>query len=91
MPRRERQQTGYGIVAEPAWVLATWSQQAKRAARPLRQRGVRDYALFFAITYFVQGLGDLSWGLANQPVQYLLKEDMGLTAAQVGFFLLLSV
>ena len=51
-----------------------------------RHRGVRRYALFFAVTYFVQGLADLSAGLANQPVLYLLKEDMQLTAAQSGLF-----
>jgi len=62
-----------------------WSLAA-RAVRPLRHREVRDYAWFFALVYFVQGAIDLTSGLANQPVQYLLKEDMGLTAAQSGFF-----
>jgi len=35
--------------------------------------------------YFVQGATDLSSGLAHQPIQYLLKEDLRLTAAQIGF------
>ena len=59
---------------------------AKKATQPLRQKGVRGFALLFAIVYFVQGILDLSSGLANLPVQYLLKEEMGLTASQVGFF-----
>src|SRR5712691_5326489 len=58
----------------------------RQAVKPLRHREVRGYALFFALIYFVQGAIDLTSGLANQPVQYLLKEDMGLTAAQSGFF-----
>ena len=59
---------------------------AKQAAQPLLHKEVRGYAFFFAIVYFVQGIIDLTAGLANQPVQYLLKEGMGLTAAQTGFF-----
>jgi predicted MFS family arabinose efflux permease len=62
-----------------------WSLAA-RAVQPLRHREVRGYALFFALIYFVQGAIDLTSGLANQPIQYLLKENMGLTAAQSGFF-----
>lgn len=62
------------------WLLAA------RAIQPLRHREVRGYAVFFALVYFVQGSIDLTSGLANQPVQYLLKENMGLTAAQSGFF-----
>ncbi|MBI3304415.1 MAG: hypothetical protein HYZ72_20320, partial [Deltaproteobacteria bacterium] len=58
----------------------------KQAIQPLRHKGIRGYALFFAVIYFVQGAIDLTSGLANQPVQYLLKEHMGLTAAQSGFF-----
>src|SRR6266545_490226 len=58
----------------------------RQAIQPLRHREVRGYAFFFALVYFVQGAIDLTSGLANQPVQYLLKEDMRLTAAQSGFF-----
>jgi predicted MFS family arabinose efflux permease len=46
----------------------------------------RRLTLFFAITYFAQGLADLSAGLVNQPAQYLLKEQMGLSAAESGVF-----
>src|SRR5262249_21200080 len=46
----------------------------------------RGYAFFFALIYFVQGAIDLTSGLANQPIQYLLKESMGLSASQSGFF-----
>ena len=62
-----------------------WTLTA-RALQPLRHKEVRNYALFFALVYFVQGAIDLTSGLANQPVQYLLKEDMRLTAAQSGLF-----
>lgn len=47
---------------------------------------VRRFTLFFAVVYFAQGLADLSAGLVNQPAQYLLKEQMGLTAAESGVF-----
>lgn len=51
-----------------------------------RQQDLRRYYIFFALTYFVQGVTDLTSGLANQPVQYLLKEEMGLNAGQTGTF-----
>ena len=73
-------------MTEAAGVLAVLSQQVKKASQPLRQKGVRGFALLFATVYFVQGILDLSSGLANLPIQYFLKEEMGLTAAQVGFF-----
>lgn len=47
---------------------------------------MQGFVLFLAVSYFVQGLADLSSGLAQQPVLYLLKEGMNLSAAQVGFF-----
>ncbi|MBI3244992.1 MAG: MFS transporter [Deltaproteobacteria bacterium] len=50
------------------------------------QGDVSRYTLFFALTYFVQGAIDLTSGLANQPVQYLLKEQLHLSAAHTGFF-----
>ena len=37
----------------------------------------------FATVYFVQGIGSPSSGIAAQPVLYLLKEQMGLTAADI--------
>lgn len=52
----------------------------------LGQNEVSRYTLFFALTYFVQGTIDLTSGLANQPVQYLLKEQLRLSAGQSGFF-----
>lgn len=52
----------------------------------LWQRDVQRYSLFFALTYFIQGAIDLTSGLANQPVQYLLKDQLHLSAAQTGFF-----
>lgn len=52
----------------------------------LRHPDARGLTLFFAIAYFAQGLADLSVGLVNQPAQYLLKEQMGLTAAESGVF-----
>jgi MFS family permease len=54
--------------------------------RALWQKDVKRYSLFFALTYFVQGSIDLTSGLANQPVQYLLKEQLHLSAAHTGFF-----
>jgi MFS family permease len=56
------------------------------APRWPRQLDLHRYYLFFALTYFVQGVTDLTSGLANQPVQYLLKEEMGLNAGQSGMF-----
>jgi len=53
---------------------------------PLWQKDVKRFSLFFALTYFVQGVTDLTSGLANQPVQYFLKEHFHLSAAQTGFF-----
>src|SRR5262245_56344370 len=52
----------------------------------LWHKDVRRFSLFFALSYFVQGVTDLTSGFANQPIQYLLKEQMGLSAAQTGFF-----
>ncbi|MGE0680683.1 MAG: MFS transporter [Candidatus Binatia bacterium] len=52
----------------------------------LWQKDVKRYSLFFALTYFVQGSIDLTSGLANQPVQYLLKEQLHLSATHTGFF-----
>lgn len=51
-----------------------------------RQKEIRRYTIFFAVTYFVQGTVDLTAGLANQPIQYLLKEQLALSAAQTSFF-----
>lgn len=62
------------------------------APRWPRQADLHRYYLFFALTYFIQGVTDLTSGLANQPVQYLLKEEMGLNAGQSGrFFAIISL
>lgn len=53
---------------------------------PLQHEGVRRFTLFFALVYFAQGFADLASGLANQPIQYLLKERLGLSAAESGVF-----
>jgi predicted MFS family arabinose efflux permease len=57
-----------------------------RSRSALWQNEVRRFSLFFASSYFVQGVTDLTSGLATQPVQYLLKEQLSLSAAQTGFF-----
>lgn len=62
------------------------------APRWPQQPDLHRYYLFFALTYFIQGVTDLTSGLANQPVQYLLKEEMGLNAGQSGrFFAIISL
>jgi len=65
--------------------IASLAHSFQQATQPLRREGVRGYALFFAALYFVQGTIDLSAGLAYLPIQYLLKEDLRLTAGQAGF------
>lgn len=54
--------------------------------RHFRQKDIRRYTIFFTLTYFVQGAIDLTAGLVNQPIQYLLKEQLTLSAAQTSFF-----
>jgi predicted MFS family arabinose efflux permease len=58
----------------------------RQALLPIRHEGVRHLSLFFALAYFGQGFADLSSGLVNLPLQYLLKERVGLSAAEAGFF-----
>lgn len=58
----------------------------RHALLPFRQVEVRRFSLFFALAYFAQGFADLSSGLVNLPLQYLLKERVGLSAAEAGFF-----
>jgi predicted MFS family arabinose efflux permease len=53
---------------------------------PLSQPAVRRLALFFGAAYFIQGFADLSSGLTRQPIQYLLKEQFQLSAADSGAF-----
>ena len=58
----------------------------RQALFPLQHEGVRRFTFFFALVYFAQGFADLAAGLANQPIQYLLKERLGLSAAESGVF-----
>jgi predicted MFS family arabinose efflux permease len=58
----------------------------KQSFLAIRHRQIRPYAIFFALTYFIQGLTDLASGFANQPIQFLLKEQLALPAAQTSFF-----
>ena len=64
--------------------IASLSHSFRQTVQPFRREGVRRSALFFAALYFVQGTIDLSTGLPYQPIQYLLKEDLSLSAAQAG-------
>jgi predicted MFS family arabinose efflux permease len=50
------------------------------------QPDVRRLASFFGVAYFIQGFADLSSGLTRQPVQYLLKEQLQLSAVDSGAF-----
>ena len=45
--------------------------------------------MFFATVYAVQGLAEPEAGLATQPIFFLLKEEMGLDAAETATFLAL--
>ncbi len=65
--------------------IASLVHSFRQAIHPLRRAGVRRPALFFAALYFVQGTIDLSTGLPAQPIHYLLKEDLSLSAGQAGF------
>jgi predicted MFS family arabinose efflux permease len=58
----------------------------QHALFPLHHESVRRFSLFFALVYFAQGFADLAAGLANLPIQYLLKERLGLSAAESGVF-----
>jgi MFS family permease len=46
-------------------------------------------AVFFAAVYFVQGFAEPKAGIATQPLFFLLKDDLRLTAAQTATFLAL--
>jgi predicted MFS family arabinose efflux permease len=45
--------------------------------------------VFFATVYAVQGLAEPEAGLATQPIFFLLKEEMGLSASETATFLAL--
>jgi len=51
------------------------------------KRDALFYSILFAVIYFVQGTGTPTSGIAAQPIQYLLKDVMLMTAAQSAYFL----
>lgn len=52
-----------------------------------KKRDLIKYSILFGMIYFVQGTGTPSSGIASQPIMYLLKDVMLLTAAQAAYFL----
>ena len=50
---------------------------------------LRRLLVFFATVYAVQGLAEPKAGLATQPIFFLLKDEMGLSAAETATFLAL--
>ena len=68
------------------------SQPAEGAATPTTTPGaervpLRRLLVFFATVYAVQGLAEPNAGLATQPIFFLLKDEMRLTAAETATFL----
>jgi MFS family permease len=54
---------------------------------PASKRRVLRLSLFFGAVYFVQGIAEPSAGLASQPLFFLLKDTLGLSAADTATFL----
>jgi len=79
--RGEREPVSHGQV-----VTSSAAPLAPQIPLSFQHLGVRRFTAFLAIVYFAQGFADLSSGLVNQPLQYLLKEDMGLTATESSSF-----
>ena len=52
-----------------------------------RGRRVRGLAVFFAAIYFVQGISEPGAGIADQPIFFLLKDELHLSASQTASFL----
>jgi MFS family permease len=50
---------------------------------------IRRLLVFFATVYAVQGLAEPEAGLATQPIFFLLKDEMGLSASETATFLAL--
>lgn len=48
---------------------------------------IRRLGVFFAAVYFVQGIGEPGAGIASQPIFFLLKDELHLSAAQTAAFL----
>ena len=51
------------------------------------RRGIFRLSLFFAAIYFVQGITEPNAGIANQPIFFLLKDGLHLSAAGTATFL----
>jgi MFS family permease len=56
---------------------------------PARPVPLRRLLVFFATVYAVQGLSEPKAGLATQPIFFLLKDEMRLSAAEAATFLAL--
>ncbi len=70
------------------------SQPAEGAATPTTTPGaervpLRRLVVFFATVYAVQGFAEPKAGLATQPIFFLLKDEMRLSAAETATFLAL--
>jgi MFS family permease len=61
------------------------------AQAPAARRDAEFYrlAIFFAAIYFVQGLAEPQAGIATQPIFFLLKDELKLTAGETATFLAL--
>jgi MFS family permease len=57
------------------------------ADSPPPDRRLFQLSLFFAAIYFVQGMAEPGAGLASQPIFFLLKDDLRLSAGQASAFL----
>lgn len=57
------------------------------ADRSSREGRIVQLSLFFAAIYFVQGIAEPGAGIASQPIFFLLKDVLRLTAAQAATFL----
>jgi len=64
-------------------------QPAPEEGRAPLRVGFRRLAVFFAAVYFVQGFAEPKAGLAAQPIFFLLKDELKLSAAQTATFLAL--
>jgi MFS family permease len=56
---------------------------------PSPTRHIFQLSVFFAAIYFVQGITEPNAGIANQPIFFLLKDGLHLTAAGTATFLAL--
>lgn len=59
----------------------------KPADVPSSKRHILRLSIFFAAIYFVQGITEPNAGIANQPIFFLLKDGLHLTAAGTAAFM----